>query len=57
MVCTYFRESLGTGADGALGLWTTPLQILLTALCTFVITALACTLFQRIPRVGKWVMG
>ena len=51
------RESLGTGADGALGLWTTPLQILLTALCTFAITALACTLFQRIPRVGKWVVG
>ena len=52
-----FRSWLGTGGEGELGLWTTPVQILLTAITTFCITAIVCTLIQRIPKVGKWVVG
>lgn len=51
------RNWLGTGSDGILGPWTTPVEILLTALITFSFTAIACTLLQRIPKVGKWVVG
>lgn len=52
-----FRSWLGTGAEGQFGVCTTPLQILLTAFTTFCITAFACTIIQRIPKVGKWIVG
>ena len=52
-----FRDWLGLGADGALGAWTTPVQILATAFCSFVVVGLAAVLLQRIPRVGKYLMG
>ena len=52
-----FREALGIGEAASLGLWTTPLQIIFTAVCTFAVTALVCTVCQRIPYIGKWVMG
>ena len=51
------RSSLGTGLDGRLGLWTTPVEILLTALLSFSLVGLACIRLQRIPRLGKWLMG
>jgi len=51
------RDWLGTGNDGILGFWTTPVEILSTAFSTFLLTALVCTLLQRLPRVGKWVVG
>lgn len=53
----WLRESLGTGMDGQLGIWTTPVQILLTALLTFATVALFCVAVQRIPKLGKWVVG
>ena len=53
----WLRESLGTGVDGQLGIWTTPVQILLTALITFATVALFCVAVQRIPKLGKWVVG
>ena len=52
-----FRGWLGVGAEGTLGLWTTPVEILLTALCSFVCTALGAVLVRRIPKVGPWIMG
>ena len=52
-----FRGWLGVGAEVVLGLWTTPVEILLTALCTFALTAVAAVLVRRIPVAGKWVMG
>jgi surface polysaccharide O-acyltransferase-like enzyme len=51
------RDWLRTGNDGILGFWTTPVEILSTALSTFLLTALVCSLLQRLPRVGKWVVG
>ncbi|MCQ2288539.1 MAG: acyltransferase family protein [Muribaculaceae bacterium] len=51
------RDALGTGNEGMLGMWTTPIEIAGTALCTFVIVAAASMLMQRIPRVGKYIAG
>lgn len=53
----WLRESLGTGVNGQLDIWTTPVQILLTALITFATVALFCVAVQRIPKLGKWVVG
>ena len=47
------REWIGS----SLGLGSTPAVILLTALATFFTTAVLCTLVQRIPKVGKWIVG
>ena len=58
LISAWLRSSLGLGADGVLGpVWTTPVQILGTALLSFVSVALVCVLVQRIPRVGKWIVG
>lgn len=35
----------------------TPLVILLTAVCSFVTVAVAAVLIQRIPRIGKNIIG
>ena len=53
----WFRTWLGVGADGVLGAWTTPVQILGTALCSFVVVGLVAVLLQRIPKLGKYLMG
>ena len=57
LVSSAVRSALGTGLEGTLGIWTTPLQIVCTVLATFTITALFSTLLQRIPLVGKWIIG
>ena len=51
------RTSLGLGDEGILGFWTTPVQILTTTTLSFVIVALLSILMQRIPKIGKWLMG
>ena len=53
----WFRTWLGLGRDGVLGAWTTPVQILGTALCSFVVVGLVAVLLQRIPKLGKYLMG
>ena len=53
----WIRSALGLGADGVLGIWTTPVQIFSIALLSFCGTALFCVLVQKIPKVGKWVVG
>ncbi len=52
-----FRGWLGLGDAGRLGFWTTPAEILLTAAASFIATAVCCILVQKIPRVGKWIVG
>ena len=49
-----FRNSLGTGGSA---LWVTPVEILLTAVCSYVTVVLAAVLVRRIPKVGKILMG
>lgn len=57
MVSPWLRGALGLGADGVLGIWTTPVEILCAAVISFVLTAVACVLIQRIPKVGKLIVG
>lgn len=52
-----FRRWLGIGADGIFGVWTTPVQVLATALGCFLLTGLACIFVQRIPKIGKYLIG
>lgn len=56
-VVTWLRSTLGVGPNGTLGIWTTPVEILTTAMGSFVIVAAVGVAVQRIPRVGKWLMG
>lgn len=56
-VSTMLRNNLGIGQEGSLGIWTTAVQILLTAAITFVISAIVSILIQGIPKVGKYIMG
>ncbi len=51
------RGSLGIGEDGQLGLWTAAVEILLSALGAFILTACVSVLMQRIPKIGKYLMG
>ncbi len=52
-----YRNWLGLGAEGLLGYWTTPVQILATALSSFVVVGILAVILQRIPKVGKYLMG
>ena len=56
-VSAWVRTWLGVGAGGKLGLWTTPVEILATALLSFVGVALCCVLVRKIPKAGKWIVG
>ena len=57
-VSAYFRELLGAlEGSQVLGFWTAPVSILLGALVTFTITGLISVLIQRIPKIGRWIMG
>ena len=57
-VSAYFRALLGAlEGSQVLGFWTAPVSILLGALVTFTITGLISVLIQRIPKIGRWIMG
>ena len=57
VVSAWIRSALGIGADGLLGIWTTPVQILASTLISFTAVALLCVLVGRIPKLGKWIVG
>ena len=58
VISGWIRTSLGLGADGFLGeIWTTPVQIFAIALLSFAGAALFSVLVQKIPKVGKWIIG
>ena len=57
-VAGWVRETMGLGTDGILGpVWTTPIEIWLIAIISFVLVAVLSVLVRRIPKVGKWIMG
>ena len=57
-VSAWLRSSLGIGSEGVLGgVWTTPVQILGTALISFVGVAIFCVLVRKIPKAGKLIIG
>ena len=51
-----FRNWLGSGAEGLLGFWTTPVEILGSAVVAFILTAIAAVILRRIPKVGKFIV-
>ena len=56
-VAVWVRNTFGIGTDVQLGIWTTPIEIFAIAIISFVIVAVVCVLLQRIPKVGKWLIG
>ena len=56
-ISAWLRSALGLGNEGVLGIWTTPVQIIGTALLSFTAVAVLCVLVQKIPKVGKWIVG
>ena len=52
-----FRSWLGSAGDGVLGFWTTPVEILLSAVATFMCTAVVSVVVRKIPVAGKLIMG
>ena len=58
VISGWIRGALGLGVDGVLGeIWTTPVQIFAIALLSFTGAALFSVLVQKIPKVGKWMIG
>ncbi len=56
-ICTWVRGWLGSGDAGILGFWTTPAEIVLSAVACFVVVGAGSIALQRIPKVGKYIMG
>ena len=56
-ICTWVRGWLGSGDAGILGSWTTPAEITLSAVACFVVVGAGSIALQRIPKVGKFIMG
>lgn len=57
IVSAWLREALRLGSEGLLGIWTTPVQILATAVISYVVVALACVLIKKIPKLGSIIVG
>lgn len=57
VVSVWLRETLRLGSDGVLGVLTTPVQIISTALISYVIVATVCIIIRKIPRLGKIIIG
>ena len=55
-VSAWLRGAFGLGPDGTLGIWTTPVQILLTAVISYVLVAIACLGLRKLPKLGKWLV-
>ena len=56
-VAAWLRETLGIGDSGLLGLWTTPVQILLTAVVSYIIVAIACVLVRKLIGIARKFFG
>ena len=56
-VCGAVRNWLGSADEGILGIWTTPVEIMLSAIVAFVAVAIASVILQKIPRIGKYIIG
>lgn len=56
-ICSFFREWLGLGMDGKLGVWTSPVQIIVSAVLGFIASTAIAVVLQKIPKVGKYIVG
>ena len=51
------RGWLGSGAEGLLGVWTTPVEIVVSAVLGFLASAIIAVVLQKLPKVGKYIVG
>ena len=56
-VCGWMRGMLGSADEGVLGFWTTPVEIVVSAVIAFILTAIVSVILQRIPKIGKYIIG
>ena len=56
-ICGFFREWLGLGLEGVLGVWTSPVQIIVSAVLGFLASTAIAVVLQKIPKVGKYIVG
>lgn len=56
-VCGAVREWLGLGTDGSLGVWTTPVEIAIAAVVGFLLSAMVAVVLQKLPKIGKYIVG
>lgn len=49
------RGWLGSGDTGLLGFWTTPVEIILSAVSAFICTAVLSVAVRNIPKIGKYI--
>jgi peptidoglycan/LPS O-acetylase OafA/YrhL len=54
--CGWFRGWLGSGAEGILGFWTTPVEIMGAAIVAFIATAVVSVAIRKIPVIGKYIV-
>ena len=57
MISGAVREWLGSGAEGLLGVWTTPVEIVVSGVLGFLCSAIVAVVLQKIPKVGKYIVG
>lgn len=51
------RGWLGVGVDGCLGIWTSPVEIIVAAILGFAVSAIVAVIAQKIPKIGKYIVG
>ena len=51
------RDLLGLGNEGVLGVWTTPVEIVVSAILGFAASAVVAVALQRVPKIGKYIAG
>lgn len=56
-ICGAIRGWLGLGTEGVLGVWTTPVEIILSAVLGFTASVVVAVLLQKIPKLGKYIIG
>ena len=51
------REWLGVGLEGCLGVWTSPVEIVVSAILGFGVSTVVAVALQKIPKIGKYIVG
>ena len=56
-ICGAMREWLGEGANGLLGVCTTPVEIVVSAVLGFEASVAVALALHKIPKIGKFIIG
>ena len=55
-ICGAFRNWLGSGSEGILGFWTTPVEIMASSIAAFIATSAVSVVLRKIPKIGKYIV-